>query len=87
MEFFGRNFLEGFIGGFFWEDGFWKNSLGGIICFNFNVEGIDLFVNILGLRKGSANASSSHLKTKNASTQNLTIGKTLVGVCMARARQ
>ena len=41
-EFFGRIFLEGFLGGLFLEEFFERNSL-----FYFNVEGIDLFVNIL----------------------------------------
>ena len=48
-EFFGRNFF----GGFFWEDFFWEDFFWKIFGSNstksyLNMEGIDLFVKILG---------------------------------------
>ena len=48
----GEMFWEDFLGGIFWED-FWEDFFGrNSTKSHLNIEGIDLFVKILYLRKG-----------------------------------
>ena len=60
--FLGGYFGRIFLGGFLWEDFFWKDFFGrNSTKSNLNIEGIDLLVKILDLRKGRKEGENLNL--------------------------